>query len=154
MTGTVEPSILDWRAPTRAAHPARDAAFRSYDAVIREDKEAWLANFAADGVIQDPVGPSVFDEDGNGHHGAAGRAHFWDITIGTMARFVFEIHDSFVCGDECANIGTIHTTSRNGWTASTEGVFVYQVDAEGKIRSLKAYWEMDRVVASAKGPAS
>jgi ketosteroid isomerase-like protein len=154
VTSTVEPSILDWRAPTRDPHPARDAAFRSYDAVIRRDRAAWLANFADDGVIQDPVGPSIFDQEGNGHSGAEGRAHFWDITIGTMARFVFEIRDSFACGDECANIGTIHTTSENGWTASTEGVFVYKVDAGGKIVSLKAYWDMDRVVATAKGPAA
>ena len=52
----------------------------------------------------------------------------------------------------CANIGTIHTTSENGWTASTEGVFVYRVDADGKVLSLKAYWDMDRVVATANGP--
>jgi steroid delta-isomerase len=147
-------SELDWRAPSKAAHPARDAALRSYDAVIRQDKDAWLANFADDGWIEDPVGPSVFDPEGKGHHGAEGRARFWDITIGTMSRFVFEIHDSFVAGDECANVGTIHTTSHNGWTASTAGVFVYKVDAAGKIVSLRAYWEMDRVVATAKGPTA
>lgn len=152
MTGTTEASYVDWRAPSRASHPARDAAFRSYDAVIRKDKEAWLANFAEDGWIEDPIGPSVFDPEGQGHHGPEARAHFWDITIGTMARFVFEIHDSFVSGDECANVGVIHTTTENGWTASTEGVFTYRVDADGKIVSLRAFWEMDRVMASAKGP--
>ena len=152
MTGTTEASYVDWRAPSRASHPARDAAFRSYDAVIRKDKQAWLANFADDGWIEDPIGPSVFDPEGKGHHGAEGRARFWDITIGTMARFVFEIHDSFVSGDECANVGVIHTTTENGWTASTAGVFTYRVNAEGKIVSLRAYWEMDRVLASAKGP--
>jgi steroid delta-isomerase len=151
-TAVAEPSYLDWRAPSRTDHPARNAALRSYDAVIRKDKEAWLANFAADGWIEDPVGPSIFDPDGNGHHGAEGRARFWDITIGTMSRFVFEIQDSFVSGDECANVGVIHTTSPNGWTASTAGVFVYRVDQDGKIVSLRAYWEMDRVVATATGP--
>ena len=58
------PSEVRWNAPSRAAHPARDAAFRSYDAVLKKDKEAWLANFAADGWIEDPVGPSMFDEEG------------------------------------------------------------------------------------------
>lgn len=148
-----EPSLLDWRAPSRADHPARNASLVSYDAVIGKDKQAWLANFAGDGWIEDPVGRSIFDPDGTGHHGADGRAHFWDITIATMARFVFEIHDSFAAGDECANTGVIHTTSPNGWTASTAGVFVYKVNDEGKIISLRAYWEMDRVVASAKKPA-
>ena len=152
MTGTTEAAYVDWRAPSRARHPARDAAFRSYDAVIRKDKQAWLANFADDGWIEDPIGPSVFDPDGKGHHGAEGRAHFWDITIGTMGRFVLEIHDSFVSGNECANVGVIHTTTESGWTASTDGVFTYRVNDEGKIVSLRAFWEMDRVIASAKGP--
>ena len=58
MTGTTEASYVDWRAPSRANHPARDAAFRSYDAVIRKDKQAWLANFADDGWIEDPIGAS------------------------------------------------------------------------------------------------
>lgn len=143
------PSELRWLAPSKADHPARNAALVSYDAVIRGDKAAWLANFAADGWIEDPVGPSIFDEEGNGHHGPQARAHFWDITIATMTRFVFEIRDSFVSGDECANVGTIHTTMANGWTASTDGVFVYKVDAAGKIVSLRAFWEMDRVLMSA-----
>src|SRR5947209_20117461 len=69
-SAVTEPSVVRWNAPSRAAHPARDAAFRSYDAVIRKDKDAWLANFADDGWIEDPVGPSMFDEEGKGHHGA------------------------------------------------------------------------------------
>jgi ketosteroid isomerase-like protein len=151
-TSVPEPSEIDWRAPSRAPHPARDAAFRSYDAVIRKDKAAWLANFAADGWIEDPVGPSMFDPEGNGHHGPDGRANFWDITIGTIARFVFEIHDSFACANECVNVGVIHTTLTNGYRASTEGVFHYTVDDAGKIVSLRAFWEMDRVAASVKAP--
>jgi steroid Delta-isomerase len=147
------PSVLDWRAPTRAPHPARDAAFRSYDAVIRQDKQAWLANFAADGWIEDPVGPSMFDEEGKGHHGPEGRAHFWDLTIGTIDRFVFEIHDSFACANECVNIGVIHTTLPDGYQASTEGVFHYVVDGEGKIVSLRAFWEMERLAKTVRPPA-
>jgi ketosteroid isomerase-like protein len=152
MTDTAtEPSRLDWLAPSRADHPARAAALRSYDAVIRKDKQAWLDNFAVDGWIEDPVGPSMFDPDGTGHHGPDGRARFWDMTIATMTRFVFEIRDSFVAGDECANVGVIHTTSAEGWTASTPGVFVYRVDETGKIVSLRAFWQMDRVAISSAG---
>jgi steroid delta-isomerase len=149
-----EPSTLDWRAPSRADHPARNAAFRSYDAVIRQDKAAWLANFADDGWIEDPVGPSMFDKEGKGHHGADGRANFWDITIATIARFVFEINDSFACADECVNVGVIHTTLPNGYQASTEGAFHYRVNDEGKIVSLRAFWELDRMMATIKAPGS
>lgn len=146
---TAGESRLEWLAPSRAAHPARDAAFRSYAAVIAKDKDAWLANFADDGVIEDPVGPSMFDPSGAGHRTPEQRAHFWDITIATMTRFVFEIRDSFACGtDECANVGTIHTTMGDGATASTDGVFAYKVGADGRILSLRAFWELDRTMAS------
>src|SRR5581483_11967321 len=93
-------SVIEWHAPSRASHPARDAALASYDAVSRKDKSRWLALFADDGWIEDPVGPSVFDPDGAGHHGPEARAQFWDLTIGPVERFVFEIKDSFAAGNE------------------------------------------------------
>lgn len=146
-------SAVDWKAPSQASHPARDAALRSYDAVCRRAKDEWLSLFAEDGWIEDPVGPSVFDEKGAGHHGPEGRAKFWDLTIGTVERFVFEITDSFAAGHECANVGTIHTRLSNGYEVDTDGVFVYRVDDEGKIVSLRAIWEFDRAMATARPPA-
>jgi steroid Delta-isomerase len=153
-SAVTEPSVVRWNAPSRAEHPARAAALRSYDAVLRKDKQAWLANFAEDGWIEDPVGPSMFDEEGNGHHGPEARARFWDITIATVARFEFEINDSFVCANECVNVGVIHTTLPNGYRASCEGVFHYTVDDDGKLRSLRAFWEMDRMAATVQPPAA
>lgn len=147
-------SYIDWRAPSRAPHPARDAAFRSYDAVMAKDKQAWIDNFVDDGWIEDPVGPSIFDPEGSGHHGRDGRAAFWDKTIAGVETFVFEIHDSFAAGNECANVGTIHTTLSNGYRVHTEGVFVYRVDDSGKLLSLRAFWEFDRAMATTEPPAS
>jgi ketosteroid isomerase-like protein len=142
-------SRVDWKAPSRESHPARDAGFRSYDAVCRKDKQAWIDNFAADGWIEDPVGPSMFDPEGNGHHGRDGLSAFWDKTIGIVETFVFEITDSFAAGNECANVGTIHTTLANGWQMHTDGVFIYRVDDTGKIVSLRAIWEFDRAAKTA-----
>jgi ketosteroid isomerase-like protein len=153
MTDTATGSYIDWRAPSRAPHPARDAAFRSYEAVIAKDRQAWIDNFAEDGWIEDPVGPSGFDPDGKGHHGPEARGAFWDMTIATIDRFVFEIQDSFACGDECANVGTIHTTLSNGYTVHTAGVFTYRVDDAGKIVSLRAHWELERAMATVEAPA-
>jgi hypothetical protein len=150
---TTTGSHIDWRAPSREPHPARDAAFRSYEAVIAKDKQAWVDNFTQDGWIEDPVGPSVFDPDGNGHHGPDARAAFWDKTIATIETFVFEITDSFAAGNECANIGTIHTTLSNGYRVHTEGVFIYRVDDAGKIISLRALWEFERAMATTEAPA-
>lgn len=143
-------STVIWNAPSKAAHPARDASLRSYDAVCRKDKDAWLALFAEDGWIEDPVGVSMFDPDGRGHHGVDGRSAFWDLTIGTVERFVFEIDDSFAAGSECVNVGTIRTTLPGGYHVDTEGVFVYRVDGDGRLVSLRAFWEFDRAMATGR----
>jgi steroid delta-isomerase len=146
----VNGSRVDWRAPSRAAHPARAAALGSYEAVCRKDKEAWLALFADDGWIEDPVGVSPIDPTGEGHHGADARSAFWDKTIATVATFVFEIHDSFAAGDECANTGVIRMTMGNGYAIDCEGVFVYRVTGEGRLLSLRAIWEFERGMRTAR----
>jgi hypothetical protein len=70
------------------------------------------------------------------------------MTIATVARFEFEIADSFVCANECVNVGTIFTTLPDGSRLACEGVFHYTVDEEGKLRSLRAFWELDRMLAT------
>lgn len=152
MSGRTTDSVIEWKAPSRAPHPARDASIASYEAVSRKDKDAWLALFADGGWIEDPVGRSVFDEDGRGHHGPDARAAFWDLTIAPVERFVFEIKDSFAAGNECANYATFHTTLANGYSACTDMVVVYRVDDAGKIVSLRALWEFDRTLATVRPP--
>jgi ketosteroid isomerase-like protein len=118
------------------------------DAVTRRDKDTWLTLFAADAVVEDPVGPSMFDTEGKGHHGHEGIAAFWDLTIGMTERMQFDIRDSFAAGDEVANVGTITAFLPGGMRVDTEGVFVYRVDEHGLIRSLRAFWETERAIAT------
>jgi steroid Delta-isomerase len=145
----VESAGITWNAPD-AAHPARLASRRSAAAVARGDREGWLALFTADAVVEDPVGPSVFDPDGTGHHGHDGIGAFWDTAIAGVRRFHFTITDSFANGDECANVGTISSVLGDGTRVDTEGVFVYRVGEDGLIRSMRAFWELDRAMATAR----
>jgi len=128
--------------------PARRAAFASMTAVTAGDKEGWLALFAPDAVVEDPVGPSFFDEEGKGHHGREGIGAFWDKTIANVERFEFAMHDSFAAGSECANVGTISAFLPGGMRVDTEGVFVYNVGEDGLIRSVRAFWETERAMAT------
>jgi hypothetical protein len=52
------------------------------------------------------------------------------------------------------NVGTIYTTLPNGYRAACEGVFHYRVDEEGKLLSLRAFWELDRMMATVQAPDS
>ncbi len=56
---------------------ARDLARRSQAAVTAKDRKGWLGLFAADAVVQDPIGPSPFDPDGSGHRGPEAIAAFY-----------------------------------------------------------------------------
>lgn len=129
-------------------HPARAAATRSMDAVTRRAKADWLALFADDALLEDPVGPSMLDPTGAGHRGHAAIAAFWDRTIAVPERFEFTIRDSFAAGREVANVGTITAFLAGGHRIDTEGVFVYRVNESGLIESLRAFWETDRAMAT------
>ena len=132
-------------------HPARAASQRSMKAVGEKTKTAWLDLFADDAVIEDPVGVSPLDPEGKGHVGRAAIGAFWDVHI-AASQIKFDIRHSYACGNEVANVGRITTTLPNGITAIAEGVFVYKVNAQGKLVSLRAFWEFDRMMASMTSP--
>ena len=136
-----------WNAPV-ADHPARAASQRSYAAVARGDLEEWLTVYAEDAVIEDPVGPSMFDPEGRGHHGHEGITAFWNVAIAPVGTFHFTIHDSHANGDTCANVGTITTTFPDGGRVDTDLVMVYTVHEDGRVASMRAFWEPERAMAT------
>jgi len=108
------------------------------------NKEKWLALFAPDAVVRDPVGPSLYDPTGKGARGLAEISDFWDRMIGPGNLTVIP-HKRIPCGDKIAAvimsavniIGTIKTT--------IEMVAVYEVNDAGKVTSLSVYWDADAV---------
>lgn len=129
---------------------ARRAAWRSMVAVAAHRKDEWLDLFARDAVVEDPVGPSGFDPEGKGHHGREGLSAFWDTAIANVERFEFTIRDSHAAGDEVANVGTITTFLPGGYRVDTDLVAVYRVDDAGRLKSMRAFWETERALATAR----
>ena len=131
-------------------HPARTASQRSYSAVARGDLAEWLTVYAEDAVLEDPVGPSMFDEEGKGHHGHAGISAFWNLAIAPIDKFEFTITDSFANpgSNTCANIGSIKTSFADGSYTTTDLIMVYVVHDDGRVASMKAFWEPARTLAS------
>lgn len=127
---------------------AQAAAQRSIDAVRARDKETWVNNFAEDACIEDPVGKSPLDKTGNGHRGKAAIAAFWDMCI-APGNVDFRIRESYPVSDvACANVGSI-LNSMGGMHIEAKGVFIYHVNAEGKVTNLRAYWDFDSTMAAA-----
>ena len=126
---------LDPPFPADDDHSARAASLRSRAAVHAGDRDAWLAIFAADAVVADPVGPSPLDPTGLGHRGPEARAAFWD-TIIAPNPVRMELWHSNAGGDEVANVMTITTTFPDGSAAEVDVVAIYEVGDDGLVRSL------------------
>jgi len=138
-----------WNAPNDD-HPARSASQRSYSAVARGDLAEWLTVYAEDAVLEDPVGPSMFDPEGLGHRGHEGIAAFWHQAIDPIDTFEFTITESFANpgSNTCANVGRIRTAFADGSHTTTDLIMVYVVNDEGRVASMKAFWEPERTMAS------
>ncbi|MFQ5699397.1 MAG: nuclear transport factor 2 family protein [Myxococcota bacterium] len=130
-----------------AEHPARAASQRSMRAAEAGDRGAWLANFADDAIIEDPIGRSPIDPSGRGHRGRAAIEAFWDAQIAPN-RLRFEIDASYAAGLEVANVGRLVITTATGVEMTVEGVFTYRVDEAGKLVALRSYWELDQLLIS------
>ena len=127
-----------------AEHPARRAGLLSQKYVSEKNRDAWLDLFAEDAVVQDPVGPSPFDPDGKGHQGKAAIAAFYDQFI-SKANVSFDYPRSYAAGDECAFIGVVYADLPGAPPSQgSEGVFIYKVNDEGRLVSLRAFWEHER----------
>lgn len=132
-------------------HPARRAHQAALRCAIAGDKQGWLALWAEDCEIYDPVGPGLFDPTGEGHHGRAGIEHFWDVAIAPVARFDVEVRTSNAGGDSAAQEATFATTFADGTRAEIDLIVVYRVDEAGLITSMRAYWELENARMSTVG---
>ena len=133
-------------SPSTAEHPARMAGLNSVRNVKAKDRAAWLALFADDAVIEDPVGVSPLDPSGQGHRGKEAIARFWDTVI-APGEIEMRIRESYPSGDECANVVSLVNRMPGGVEIGTDCVIVYRVNGAGKIVSLRAYWEFAKVAA-------
>jgi ketosteroid isomerase-like protein len=127
--------------------PVHLAGKRSREAAMAHDKETWLALFADDAIVEDPIGPSHFDPDGRGHRGKQAIAKFFDMAI-APSQLEFHFEQTYQCGNAEANVGHIVIVA-SGFRVVAEGVFTYRVNDEGKIAALRAFWELDKATASA-----
>jgi steroid delta-isomerase len=115
---------------------AVDAYVAAYGA---NDRDAFLEVFADDGVIVDPVGSPA-------HSGREARGAFWDTVHQLTERLTFDVKDVTVCGNEAAMVFRIHAGSGDEGGIQIDAVDIFEVDDDGKVALMKAYWDMSRAV--------
>ena len=131
-------------------HPAAKANHESITLAMKGDREGWLALYADDAVVQDPVGVSPFDASGEGHKGKAAIAKFWDTVIGP-SHLTITVHKRITSGDKaCAVYQSIANNLGKDRKTEIEMIAVYEVNDAGKITRMSAFWSWDEMQAQLK----
>jgi ketosteroid isomerase-like protein len=103
---------------------------------MNNDRDAFLDAFADGGVIEDPVGTPA-------HAGRDARGAFWDTVHQLTEEMTFDVKDVVVCGSEAAMVFRIYAGTADAGIV-LDAVDVFQIDDDGKIASMRAYWDMGR----------
>jgi hypothetical protein len=122
---------------------AQELSFLSRDYAVAKDKENWLALFAKDALVQDPIGKSPLDLEGNGHKGIAAIEKFYD-TVVANGDIEFTIIESIPCADECANYAQI-VNLVGDIKIETKMIVIYRINSNNKIESLRAFWDYQKM---------
>ena len=131
---------------------AYQMSLKSREFLNTRDKEGWLGMWAEDAIIEDPIGPTVLDPDGQGHSTPEEREAFYDRNIAN-ADIEYIIHDTYTSHLECANIVTLNVLMNIGgkkYSQQVNGVFCYACNEQGKLTALRGYWEFDEGAATLK----
>lgn len=109
------------------------------------NKEQWLDMFAEDAVVHDPVGISPHDPTGEGFKGKERIAEFWDIMIGP-GNLTIVPHKRFPCGENIVAVAMTATNQMGDLKTYIEMVVTYEVNEQGKLVSLNAYWDLEALM--------
>lgn len=118
------------------SHDVRAVVESYVEASNRNDKQAVLALFAPDAVWHDPVGAPP-------HVGHDGVGAFFEQARTMADRLEMRIRDVIACGSEAAALLEIEATIGDGGMI-LDVVETFELDEEGRIRLMKAYWDMAR----------
>lgn len=107
------------------------------------DREAWVRTFAEDGATHDPVGAPPTKG-----HAALGK--FFDGIVALTEKIGLTEDQVFVCGDKAAVKWTGRGIGKNKKPFKFEGIDVFEIDANGKIKAVHAYWDPGQLMAQLK----
>ena len=122
---------------------AQELSFLSRDFAVAKDKESWLSLFDQDALVQDPIGKSPLDPEGNGHKGLAAIEKFYDTVIAN-GNIEFTIDESIPCANECANYAQI-VNIVGDIKIETKMIVIYRINSNNKIESLRAFWDYQKM---------
>jgi len=110
-----------------------------FDAICKLDCEAWIATFAANAVSHEPGNPPL-----EGHD--ALRA-FFNGVAGGFETIEMRPQQIFVVGNEAGVKWSASGLGKTGRQAKFEGIDIFTFNDDGKIQTVKAYWDPAAMMA-------
>jgi steroid Delta-isomerase len=104
-----------------------------FTALRARDADAWVATFAANAVLHDPVGQPPLE-------GHAAIRHFAEQVFGLCTAFGLTEESIFLAGNEAAVKWNGHAVGKNGREITFAGIEVIAVNEAGTIQTVRAYW--------------
>ncbi len=127
-------------------HPAVKANIQSTQLASEGNKEAWLALYADDALLKDPVGVSPLEPTGEGHQGKAAIEAFWDTVI-SPSNISLTVKQRIVSGSKnCAVFQQVVNDMGEGKSTTVDMIATYEVNDEGLIVEMCAYWNFDQLI--------
>ena len=126
---------------TQVAPDKISRAVRAYFLAIRAmDPEAIANTFAENGMTFDPVNSP-------GITGRNGIREFFESIYKNFKSVGLTEDSVFVAGNGAAVKWTGHGTSANGGEVNFEGIDIFEVNDDGKIQTIHAYWNPAEMIA-------
>lgn len=114
-----------------------------FDAICALDCEAWVAAFATDGTSHEPGNPPLVGPDA--------LRMFFNGVAGGFEQIEMRPDQIFPVGEEAAVKWSARGTGKNGRQVAFEGIDVFTINPEGKIQTVKAYWDPAAMMAGLMG---
>jgi steroid delta-isomerase len=111
------------------------AAVDEYFSSIRDrDERRWLATFAEDAAVHDPVGTIAAE-------GREGLREAWRVLSTPFERLIIAEQAAFYASSGAAVHWAARGTGTNQREVSFEGITVFEFTPDAKIQTLMAYWD-------------
>lgn len=128
-------------------HPAVQANIQSTTLAAQGDKTGWLALYAENALLKDPVGISPLEPTGEGHKGKAAIERFWDTVIGP-SNITLNVKQRIISGPRnCAVLQEVVNDMGEGKSTTVPMIATYEVNEAGLITEMCAYWDFDGLIA-------
>lgn len=133
--------ILEKEAPTITATPSitynkelmQQTINNYFEAISALDAQQWIALFAEEGVIEDPVGSRPY-------RGEQELGVFFKGILRTFIQLQMSIEEQHFYPHEAAVQWKATALAFNGKALTFEGKEVFQIDEQGKIQLAQVYW--------------